>query len=387
MRVRPLHPVSTWLLWTVALPFTVIVLGFVAVASTSAETLLFDHPQLWWLICAGPLAGVVVLYGLARRRRALSRFASAELAPLLAARTSSSRQALRAGLIVVAVLMIVAAVIGPRWGIYLDKQRVHGIDIVVALDVSRSMLAEDIEPSRLERAKRDIRQQLIERAAFQQTNRLALLAFAGSTSLRLPLTTDHLSFLSKLEALRGGDAPRGGTALAQAIRAATDLFGKSPEEASKIILLFTDGEDHEGGPVEAAREAFEEHGIRTFTIGVGDPARTVGARVPIAEGRDRKPLLYDGQIVFSKLNAAGLRQIAEAGGGDHAPIEELRRLVDTVGGLRKTELTTEERMRHKPRYQWFLTVALILLGLETMISERRATIGNLPQRVWQQETG
>ena len=260
-----------------------------------------------------------------------------------------------------------------------------GVDIVVALDASRSMLAEDVEPNRLERAKRDIQQQLIDRAVFERANRLSLLAFAGSTSLRLPLTTDHLAFSTKLDSLQVGAAPRGGTAIAEAIQAATDLFSKSPEEATKIILLLTDGEDHEGRPVEAAKQALEEHGIRTFTVAVGDPAQTVGARVPIREGGQRKPLLYDGQIVFSKLDVAGLQEIAEAGGGQYAPINQFPRLVNGMAQLRKTELTTEERMRHKPRYQWFLVAALILLGLETMIGERRTGTSDVPRRVWQLE--
>ncbi len=224
MNPRPLYPLTTHASWALALPLALIVLGVVLVAMTDAGELLFDNPHLWWLGGGVPVAGLLVLYGVVRRRRALERFASVELAPLLALRISPLRQALRAGLIVIAILMIAAAVIGPRWGIYLEKQKVHGVDIVVALDVSRSMLAQDVAPNRLERAKREIRQQLVERAPFQHTNRLALLAFAGSTSLRLPLTTDHISFRSKLQALGVGSAPLGGTAIAEAIRAAGDLF-------------------------------------------------------------------------------------------------------------------------------------------------------------------
>jgi len=384
MNRRAIYPLSTWLVCVVVLPLALIAMGFAAVVVSPAEELLFDGAHLWWLGAAGPAAGLIVLYGLLRRRRALGRFASAELAPLLAPRISPLRQAIRAGLVVAAILMVIAAVIGPRWGIYLERQKVYGVDVVVALDVSRSMLAEDVEPNRLERAKRKIRQQLTERAVFQQAHRLALLAFAGSTSLRLPLTTDHSSFRSKLEMVNVGAAPRGGTAIGQAIRAATDLFAKSPEQATKIILLFTDGEDHEGGPVEAAREAFKEHDIRTFTIGVGDPVRTVGVQVPAGDGDSHKPLLYDGQIVFSKLDVAGLREIAEAGGGRFAPISDLHSLVDAIAGMRKTELSSEERVRHRPQYQWFVAAALILLGLESFINERRASIGNLPLRTWQQ---
>lgn len=380
----PIYPRSIWLTWVLFLPLGLIALGFVLVATSDAETLLFDRPDLWWMGAAGPLSALIILYGVARRRRALERFASPDLSSMLTQRLSPTRQAIRSALMVVAILMIVAAIIGPRWGTYLEKQRVYGVDIVVALDVSRSMLARDVKPNRIERAKQEIRQQLTERAVFQRTHRLALMAFAGSTSLRQPLTTDHLSFRTKLEAVDVGSAPRGGTALGEAIQSATDLFVRSPEEATKIILLFTDGEDHEGQPIEAARVAWDEHGIRTFAIGVGDPASTVGAQVPIGDGSNR-PLLYEGQIVFSKLDVSGLQRIADAGGGRFASIHDLYRLVDAVDDMHMTLLSSEDRVRHKPQYQWFVAVALLLLALETLINDRSPTAANAPVRVWQQE--
>lgn len=384
MNRRVLYPLALWSTWTLIVPLVVMALAALVVATSDAKTLVFDNPQLWWLGTVIPMTGLVWLYGVARRRRALNGFASPQLAPLLAATVSPSRQAVRAGLTVLALVMLVSALIGPRWGMYLEKQRVFGVDVVVALDVSRSMLAADLQPNRLERAKSDLRQQLTERGAFKNAHRLGLLAFAGTTSLRLPLTTDHVAFRSKLDALRVGAVPRGGTAIAQAIRAAVDLFAKSPQQATKVILLCTDGEDHEGGPVEEAQAALKVHGIHVFTIGVGDPTRTVGAEVP-ADGGASKPLLHDGQIVFSKLDVEGLRKIANAGGGDYASIGELHRVVDKIANMRTTELTTEERMRHQPQYQWFVAVALLLLGIEMMIREVRPVAVDVLQRTWQQE--
>ncbi len=385
MSRRTLYPTSTWLFWVCALPLALVALGVAVAMTVDVGTLVLDSPDLWWLGFAIPVAGLIYLYGAIRRRGALNRFTSARLAPLLARRISPPRQAIRAGLIVLAALLIVVAVLGPRWGIYLEKHKVHGVDIVVALDVSRSMLTEDVAPNRLERAKRRIIEQLTERAAFTRSHRLALLAFAGSTTLRLPLTTDHLAFRTKLEMLEVGAAPRGGTAIAEAIRRAVDLCARSPEQATKIILLLTDGEDHEGGPVEAAEVAWKEHGIHVFTVGVGDPGRTVGTPVPGREHGSRKPLLHDGQIVFSKVDVASLRQIAEAGAGRYVPLEDLHQLVGAIAGMRRAELTTEERMRRKPRYQWLLALALILLGLETIMSELRPTDKQALQRIWQQE--
>lgn len=382
MSRQVLYPMLIWTIWVVVWPLAIVALGFFLVVTAAEDVLLFDNQDLWWLAAAGPVAGLFFLYGLLRRRRAVERFASAQLAPLLAQGVSPGRQSLRAGLFVTAIALVAAAVVGPRWGVYLEKQKVYGVDIVVALDVSRSMLARDVDPNRLERAKRDIRLQLIDRAVFRHANRLALLTFAGSTSLKLPLTTDHLSFRSKLEAVTIGSAPRGGTAIAAAIRAASDLFVRSPDRSTKIIVVFTDGEDHEGAPVEAARVALAEQGIRTFTVGVGDPTLPVGAQIPTDAGT---PLLHDGQIVFSKLDVVGLREIAEAGNGRFAPLNRFHRLVNVMGSSQKSLLTTEERIRHRPRYQWFLLAALILLGLETMISGRRPGETTRPQRVWQEE--
>ncbi len=383
MKAPALYPVPIWLSWTLLVPLALMGAAAAIVAFSDAKTLAFDHPHLWWLGALVPLAGLLALYGVFRRRQAMFRFATPQVAPLLATRASPARQAFRAGLVVAALVFLVAALIGPRWGLYLEKQRVYGVDVVVAVDVSRSMLAADLRPNRLERIKTELRQQLTERGAFKNAHRLGLIAFAGGTSLRLPLTTDHLAFRSKLEAIRVGIVPRGGTAIAQAIRKAVDLFARSPQESTKVILLCTDGEDHEGGPIEEARVAWAEHGIHVYTIAVGDPARTAGAEVP--EGPGQKPLLHNGQIVFSKPDAEGLRKIAEAGGGDAALTDDLRRVVDRIAGLRGAELTTEERMRHRPQYQWFVAAALLLLTIEGLVGETGRTRGDTIRRTWQQE--
>ena len=384
MKSRTLYPKWTWVGWVLAFPLALIVAGFALVATTESDTLMFDGQEYWWLGSVVPLAGVLILYGTWRRRRALERFTSSDLVTMLTARVSPTRQAMRSAMLVLALLMVAAGVIGPRWGMYLERRNVHGVDIVVALDVSRSMLARDVEPNRIERAKLEVRQQLTERTTFQRAHRLALIAFAGSTSLRLPLTTDHLAFRSKLEAVTVGTAPRGGTALAEAIRASADLFARSPDEATKVILLLTDGEDHAGQPAEAARMVYEEQGIRTFTIGVGDASSAVGAQVPIGDGSNR-PMLYDGQIVFSKLDVPGMNEIADAGGGRFASIRDLNRLVDALADMHKVQLASEDRIRHKPRYQWFLAMAVIFLAFETFINERRSVPMQVPQRGWQQE--
>lgn len=379
------YPLGTWVLLVMGVPVALMVIGIALAAATFIGDLPYDNADLWWIGGVVPLAGLMALHGVTRRRRALVRFTSSSLAPLLTARLSPNKQAIRAGLVMLALLLLVVGILGPRWGIYLEKQKVRGVDIVVAVDVSRSMLARDLAPNRLERAKQAIRQQLIERAVFRQANRLALIAFAGTTSLKVPLTTDHLAFRRQLEGLSPGSAPRGGTAISTAIRRASDLFAQSTEEATKIILLFTDGEDHEGDAVAAAHEAYEASGIKVFTIGVGDPSRTVGAEVPSAD-ESGKPLLHDGQIVFSKLDVAGLQEIAAAVGGRYAPLEDFHALVQAIAGMWKVELSVEERQRHRPRYQWFIAGTLLLLVIESITTDRRSVSADAPRRLWQESS-
>ncbi len=385
MKLRAVHPIWPMVSWALIVPMLMLVVCIFLVVATDIGSLPFDNGQLWWLGAGVPLASGCWMYGYLRKRRALERFVSAELAPLLAQRVSPSRQAIRAGLMVTGVLMVVAAIIGPRWGLYLEKQKINGVDVVVALDVSRSMLAQDVKPDRLTQAKIQIRQQLTERPVFRHANRLGLIAFAGSTSLRVPLTSDHLAFRTQLDNLGYGSAPGGGTAIGKAIDHATDLFANSPASATKIVLLFTDGEDHEGGPVEAAKQAYESQGIRVFTIGVGDANSSAGVQVPSGGSAQNKPLLHDGQIVFSKLDVASLKKIGQAGGGQYAPLDQLHAVVSNIAGMWQAELSTEQRERHRPRYQWFIAIALLLLGMNTIIGHGGRSQDQSITRVWQQE--
>ncbi|MEK6675211.1 MAG: VWA domain-containing protein [Planctomycetota bacterium] len=380
-----LYPIWPWLFWLAVVPGIVVLGGGAAVALIDVQRLPLDRPDLWWLVAVIPFAGVVTLYGVWRRKQAMYRFTTATLAPLMASWMSTVRPAFRGGLMVLSLGMIAAAILGPRWGMQLEKQKVYGVDIVVALDVSRSMWARDVQPNRLEFAKQQIRQQLVERPLLAGSGRMGLLAFAGSTSLRVPLTTDLMTFRSKLDSLKVGSVTRGGTDIGKAILAAGDLFAKSPLESTKIILLFTDGEDHEAQGQEAAEEMYKNQGIRVYTIGVGDSSKTIGAEVPAEGSGVSKPLLHDGQIVFSKLDVAGLRRIASTAGGQFAEVKDLPAVVKAVAGLKRAELSTEERLLHKPQYQWFVTLGLLLMGLEIMVKERRSSVEGLPRRLWEQE--
>ena len=382
---RTYYPLAVWLFAVIVAPIFLVLAGLVLVISVDRTALAFDGANFWWTVLLIPLTGAIMVFGAAQGRRALDRFAGAELAPLLCPRHSPGRRVLRRTLVVGALLFLSAAILGPRWGMYLEKQKIRGVDIVVALDVSRSMLAKDLEPNRIARAKLELRQQLTERGIFRGHNRLGLIAFAGMTSMRLPLTTDHAAFRNKLDQLRVGSVPRGGTAIAKAIDAATDLFAVSPPDATKIILMVTDGEDHEGEPVEASKTAYEQHGIRVYTVAAGDPSSAVGAQVPMNESPGAPPLLHEGQIVFSKVADEELKAIAAAAQGEYAPLESFNRMVAKIASMEGKELGTEERLRHRPQYQWFAAICVLLLFWETTMSETRPVREDDPVRAWQQE--
>lgn len=352
---------------------------------TDAGSLPMDRRALIYFVLLVPITGLGYWYGLIRRRRAMRRFALPQTAALLAAGVSPGRQALRAGMVLLALFLVIIALLGPRWGKYLEKREAYGVDVVVAMDVSRSMLARDLKPNRLEYAKGQLRIHLTERSAFANSNRLGLLAFAGSASMKAPLSLDHLFFQQALANININSAPRGGTAIAEAIYDSVGFFRSSPDEAMKILLVVTDGEDHEGGPVKAAEDVYNDYGIVTYTVGVGDPDSPVGAEVPSAPGPGAKPLVYDGQLVISKLEDKQLREIADSGQGKYVSIRDLGSLVNQLSDLQQQRLTTEERLRNRPRYQWFLAPAILLLLLEPMVRDRRRNGQTELERTWQQE--
>ena len=387
MRTQPFMSMSRAVWGSLVLPGLVALALLAGFLLTDLGKLPLDRLDYGWLIAVGPALGLLGVYAAWRRRRALQQLTSPALAGSLCPQASSGRAGLQVGLVACAAVATTIALMGPRWGVYLEKREAYGVDVVVAMDVSRSMLAHDLDPSRLAYAKQQVRTQLTERNVFGPGNRLGLLAFAGNASMKVPLSLDHGFFRTAVDQLNLGSAPRGGTALAEAIYEAANFFSSSPEEATKVILLLTDGEDHEGDPVAAAQHVAEEYGVRVFTVGVGDPTRSAGAEVPSGPEPGSQPLVYDGQIVYSKLNEPYLRSIAEAGGGMYSRVSDFHRLVDALAQLEKHQLTTEEREQYVPRYQWFAAAALVLLTIETLLAQRRTRTASATLRRWTTEAG
>ncbi len=325
-------------------------------------------PSLLWLAVLVPAIGVFLFVALRRRHRDLSRFAETTLLRTLIPEHDGRRMRVRAVLLVAAVALLVLALAGPRWGFQWEEVRRQGVDIVIALDSSRSMLAEDVKPNRLERAKLavlDLVKQL-------KGDRVGLVAFAGTAFLQCPLTLDYDAFGESLRAVSVGIIPKGGTAIAEAITASVAAL-ESRQGKHEAIVLITDGEDHEGKVEEAARQAAEK-GVKIYAVGIGTPD---GELIPLTVD-GQQTFLKDrrGQVVKSRLDTATLEQIVTTTGGAYVrasgPALGLDELFSTyISKLDKHELRSTLERRFEDRYQVPLATALILLVLELFVGTRR----------------
>jgi len=319
------------------------------------------------------LIGVAMLVALAALRqrgrvRLWQRFADLPLWRRLAPAASAWRPLLRTGIVGGAMAALVVALMDPRWGLRIEEIPRRGLECYFLVDVSRSMLAEDATPNRLERARQFVSDAL-DRAA---GDRVGLIEFAGVAAIRVPLTLNYGAFRSVLAELSPQSAGRGGTSLAEAIHLAVESF---PEDsgAGRAIVILSDGEDMGDDPVEAAREA-QAKGIRVFTVGIGDANE--GARIPINRAGARAWVMHDGQEVWSRMNPELLKTVADAGGGvfiragtaqaDFGSIYD-----ETVGRLERGEFEGGTVERRTQRYMWFVGLALALLIIESLISDRR----------------
>jgi Ca-activated chloride channel family protein len=332
--------------------------------------LRFNHLEaLHWLWLVAALVAVMAA-GFALRRRDLRRFASAPVLARLLPRTSFGRQYAGAVLTGLALIALVAALIDPRWGVTYRQVQQRGIDLVVILDVSRSMLAEDARPNRLARARQYIGD-LVGRLG---GDRVALIIAAGTAELKCPLTVDHGAFRLALAGARPEAAPRGGSLLGDALRLAEQVFTDQIQD-HKAVIIFSDGEDHGSYPLEAARKLHEALAVPVYSVGIGDAGE--GARIPIEVDGQRVYLTYDGQEVWSKMNAELLRDIALATGGAYVPVgtgtvDMGGIYAERIEPMARRELDAADVKRHTPRFQWFAGLALMLLVAESLIGDRRA---------------
>ena len=267
----------------------------------------FARAELLWLIWTLPLLALVYFYGWRKRRRILMAFARAHTLERILPAGIAARRRWCAVLVLSASLCTAVALSGPQYGFRWQEIQHRGIDIVIALDCSRSMLAADIQPTRLDRAKRKIYDLL----NMLQGDRVGLVAFSGTAFLQCPLTIDYSAFNLFLDVLNPDYLPVGGSDLASALQSAQDAFDPG-SQAEKAIILITDGEHTGAGDPLAAAQSAKQAGVRIFTIGVGSGD---GVPVPAAKGGFKKDA--GGQIVLSRLDEPLLTRIALTTGGSY----------------------------------------------------------------------
>ncbi len=328
----------------------------------------FAHGQILWLLLFLPPALVVFFWWAWReRQRLMTQFIQARLLPGLVSGLSPTRQKVRFALLIAAVVLTIIALARPQWGFSWEESKQKGLDVVVAIDTSKSMLAEDIAPNRLQRAKLaalDLMQQA-------KSDRLGLVAFAGGAFLQCPLTIDDNAFRQSVESLDVNIIPQGGTALAEAITTALAAFKEGNN--FKVLVLFSDGEDNDEGALPAAEAAAKE-GMKIFTVGIGTAD---GELLRLKDGKGRTDYIRDdqGNVVKSRLNESLLQQIAGATeGGFYLPLRGAK-TIDTLyekglAPLPKSEGQEKLVKRFHERYHWPLAAAVLFLLVEILLPER-----------------
>ena len=321
---------------------------------------MFEKPfylLFLWLI---PVLAVLLRYAFKRKQAAAERFVERNMVErLFPSPNRRSRTLFRGSVLLLAMVFLFLAAAGPHFGVSFEEVHRSGADVFVLLDVSRSMLTEDVPPNRLRRAKSDIEDLLRQLGG----DRVGLIVFAGKPIVKVPLTTDRGFFLDVLKGVDTNSAPRGGTAIGDAIRKALDTM---PTEAARdrAIILMTDGDDQDSMPLDAARDAAARN-FRILCIGLGDPA--LGGRIPIRnESGSQTFLRYEGHEVWSKVDEKALREIATITDGLYVPASgktfDLGQIYAAkFGRMQGGEFRTEHRRRYKEQYQMFLVVALALL--------------------------
>ena len=329
----------------------------------------FEDPKyLYLLVLLAVWAAVYVASCFASRRR-LRCFGDTALLKTLMPDASPSRQHLKFALTLFAAAMLIVALARPQMGLAVDNEKKQGIEAIVALDISNSMLAEDVAPSRLDCAK-----QLISSTISRMDNdKVGIVVFAGDAFCQLPITSDNISANMFLDAVSPSLITRQGTAIGQAINLATKSFTQA-EGVGRAIIVITDGEDHEGGAEEAARDAAKK-GIRVFMIGVGKDS---GAPVPDPANSGKYISDKNGQTVITRLNKDMCRKIAEAGKGSFIYLNSAPAARETLFAaldkIKKSELSSAVYSSYDEQFQWVALLALLALVADAIIMERKNRI-------------
>lgn len=331
------------------------------------ELFRIAQPAYLYALLIIPVLSLFFILARRMRRKALDRFAQNETLQILMPNASNSRPVLKFILLMIAMASIIIGLARPQFGSKLKTVKREGVELVIALDVSNSMMAEDIQPNRLERAKRAIAQ-LVDKLS---EDKIGLIVFAGQAYTQLPITTDYASAKLFLESVSTEIVPTQGTAIGAAIELGMRSF--SPDfEGSKAMIIITDGENHEDDAIGAATAA-AENGVIVHTIGMGLPQ---GGPIPVfRNGQKDYRKDRDGNVVVTKLDETMLQQVAAAGKGVYVRANNaqvgLNTLFSEINKMESAEMESRVYSEYNDQFQYFIGLGLLLLLLEFMVLERK----------------
>lgn len=328
----------------------------------------FEHIEYLWLLVLIPVLIVIYLIMVFIKKRNLGSFGEPSLVRQLVSDLSNFRYNFKFLLMTFAAILLIIALAGPQFGTKLVDVKQKGMEIMIALDVSNSMMAEDIKPNRLERAKQEL-SRLMDRL---ENDKVGLIVFAGEAYTQIPITNDILSAKMFLSGINAGMVTRQGTAIGSAIELAAKSFTQDLE-VGRAIVVISDGENHEGDVMEACRKAVEKH-INIFTIGMGQPQ---GVRIPVSTNKYNRDYLRDrdGNFVITELNEQMLLQIATMGNGKYyrasTPGMGLNDIINQLKKLDQVEMTSQVYSEYEEQFPYFVWAAFFLLIMDLFIREKR----------------
>jgi len=329
---------------------------------------ILEEEKFFWLLLIIPALVVLFIGLLFWRKSKQKQFASAEMLEQLTPDKSVFKPWLKFSLLLLAFACLIIALVNPKIGTKMETVTREGVDIVFAIDVSKSMEAEDVAPNRLEKSKQLVTQ-IINNLA---SDRVGIIAYAGSAFPQLPITTDYASAKMFLQAMNTDMVSSQGTAIKEAIELSSTYFNEE-DQTSKVLFIISDGEDHEGDIGNVAKEAADK-GIRIFTIGVGS---LKGGPIPIKRNGIIQTYKKDqnGETVITKLNETTLKDIADDANGEYiqgnVTNSVLEKVTESLQKMDKTEFEAKQFADYQSQFQWFLGLAILLILLDVFLLERK----------------
>lgn len=326
----------------------------------------FEEPAYLYLLLLLPLLAAFYLYSNYRRRKNIRKFGDPELMAQLMPDVSKYRPDVKFWMVFVAIGLFSVLLARPQFGSKLETVKRQGVEVMIALDISNSMLAQDVQPSRLQKAKRLVAQ-LVDK---MENDKVGMIVFAGDAFTQLPITSDYISAKMFLESIDPSLISKQGTAIGAAINLASRSF--TPQEGvGRAVIVITDGENHEGGAVEAAQEAAEK-GMQVFVLGVGSPD---GSPIPAEDGSNNFRRDKDGNVIVTRLNEQMCQEIAKAGNGMYIRVDNTNSaekvLNNEIAKLSKADVESQVYTEFDEQFQALAWLMLILLVVEMLILERK----------------